>query len=228
MTVRLFLADDHQMFRQALCSLLHQQPDLEVVGQTGNGLDLVRLVCEAAPDVVCMDIRMPGIDGIALTGALQARLPQVKVVALSASCDPQHVHAMLQAGARAYVTKAEASDELLRAIRAVMGGQVYLCPDVATQVPTLAHRTRTDAVLGARERQVLRLVADGLTSAQIGAQLHIAASTVEVHRRNIMRKLNRRSVAALTRYVVDSERYALNTEKPVLRYAPREFIVVDQ
>lgn len=208
--VRVLLADDHQMFREALCHLLQSQPDMEVVGQTGDGMQVVDLARKTAPQIVCMDISMPGMDGAEVTRILRTVLPQVMVVALSAYSDQQYVLDMLNAGASGYVTKAEASDELLRAIRTVLSGRTYLCPDVAGVVTgALVGQggvARPTAVLGARERQVLKLVAEGCTSVQIADMLNIAPSTVEVHRRNIMRKLGRHSVAALTRYVVNNER----------------------
>jgi len=211
MKARVLLADDHRMLREALHLLLHDQPDLEVVAQTGSGLDVARLAHETLPHVVCMDIQMPGMDGIEATRTLLALLPSTKVVALSAHADTRYVLDMLGAGASAYVTKAEASEELLRAIRAVLRGRTYLCPDVAGLVASAASGRSTGtgapvAALGARERQVLKLVAEGHTSQAIGEKLFIAASTVEVHRRNIMRKLNLHSVAELTRYVVKNER----------------------
>jgi two-component system NarL family response regulator len=210
MKTRILLADDHQLFREALCHLLDTQPDLEVAGQVGNGLQVLEQARQTGAQVVCMDISMPGMDGTEVTRALLAALPGVKVVALSAYSDQQYVLDMLQAGAMAYVTKAEASDELLRAIRAVLQGRSYLCPDVAAVVTGAAvaqgGATPGSARLGARERQVLKLVAEGCTSNQIADLLHIAPSTVDVHRRNIMRKLNRHSVAELTRYVINNER----------------------
>jgi len=208
--VRVLLADDHQMFREALCHLLQSQPDMEVVGQAGDGMQVLDLARETDPQIVCMDISMPGMDGTEVTRKLRAALPKVKVVALSAYSDQQYVLDMLNAGASGYVTKAEASDELLRAIRTVLRGRTYLCPDVAGVVTGAlvgqGGPARPTAVLGARERQVLKLVAEGCTSGQIAEMLSIAPSTVEVHRRNIMRKLGRHSVAALTRYVVNNER----------------------
>ena len=210
MKTRILLADDHQLFREALCHLLDSQPDLEVAGQVGNGLQVLEQARLTGAQVVCMDISMPGMDGTEVTRSLLAALPQVKVVALSAYSDQQYVLDMLQAGAMAYVTKAEASDELLRAIRAVLQGRSYLCPDVAAVVTGAAvaqgGATPSAARLGARERQVLKLVAEGCTSNQIADLLHIAPSTVDVHRRNIMRKLNRHSVAELNRYVINNER----------------------
>lgn len=210
--VRIFLADDHQMFRDALCHLMSAQPDLLVVGQTGDGLQVLPLVRETEPDVVCMDIHMPGMDGIEVTRQLRATLPEVKVIALSTFTDERYVLDMLGAGANAYVTKDEASDELLRAIQTVQRGRTYLCPGVAGVVTDALLRqhgvVRGRVALAPRERQVLKLVAEGQTSGQIAQALHISASTVDVHRRNLMRKLELHSVAELTRYVLNNERDA--------------------
>ncbi|MDP2370610.1 response regulator [Rhodoferax sp.] len=210
MKLRIMLADDHQMFRDALCSLLHSSPELQVVAQTGDGLQVLSLARACAPHIVCLDIGMPGMNGVEVARALRAAMPQVKVIALSAFTDQRYVLDMLGAGACGYVTKAEASDELLRAIDAVRRGRTYLCPDVAGAVThALLHNGEAGPVpsaLGARERQVLQLVAEGYTSKQIGHKLHVASSTVDVHRRNIMRKLGLHGVAELTRYVVANER----------------------
>lgn len=207
--IRVLLADDHQLFRDALSHLLASQPDVQVVAQTGDGLQVLALARASAPHIVCMDIHMPGMDGIEVTRQLLAELSQVKVVALSAYADPGHVLGMMKAGASAYVTKAEASGELLLAIRAVQRGRTYLCPEVAGVVTgALCARTNASsnaARLGDREQEVLEHVARGWTSSQIAEHLHIAPSTVEVHRRNIMRKLNLHSVAELTRYVIYQE-----------------------
>lgn len=208
--VRVLLADSHQMFREALGHWLQSQPDMDVVGLTGDGMQVLELARRTAAQIVCMDPNLPGMEGAEVTRLLRTALPQVMVVTLSAYSDQQHVLDMLNAGATGYVTKAESMDELLRAIRTVVSGRTYLCPDVAGVVTgALVGKgggARPTAVLGARERQVLKLVAEGCTSSQIADMLNIAPSTVEVHRRNIMRKLGRHSVAALTRYVVNNER----------------------
>lgn len=212
MKTPILLADDHQLFREALRHLLDSQPDMVVAGQVGNGLQVLDQARACHAQVVCMDISMPGMDGTEVTRSLLAALPQVKVIALSAYSDQQYVLDMLQAGAVGYVTKAEASEELLRAIRAVLRGCTYLCPDVAGAVASAVTGQGAAGVsrarLGMRERQVLKLVAEGHTSGQIGEILSIAASTVDVHRRNIMRKLDLHSVAELTRYVIQNERAA--------------------
>jgi two-component system NarL family response regulator len=210
MTIRILIADDHQMVRELLCHVLQAEPDWEVVAQTGDGLQVIPLIQTTAPHVVCMDINMPGMNGIELTRSILQQWPLIKVVALSAYDDQRHVLDMLDAGASAYVTKLEASTEVLSAVRAVLRGRTYLCPDVSGVVTDVLkgrqRAPRNSVLLSERERQVLKGVATGFTSGQIAKQLSIAASTVEVHRRNIMRKLDRHSVAELTRYFMDNER----------------------
>ena len=194
------------MFRHALRALLAHEPDFEVVAEAANGNEVLAIAATQPVDLVCMDIAMPGMDGIEATRRLLATNPDIRVIGLSAFADRQFVIDLLNAGARGYITKAEAGDELLRAIHTVREGRTYLCPDVAATVTSaLLDRSGLYAAkprLTERERQVLRLIAEGLTSAQIGERLHIAASTVDVHRRNLMRKLDLHNVAELTRYAI--------------------------
>lgn len=208
MTLRVLLADDHQLFREALKLLLENEKDIAVVAETGDGTEVPRLVKEQAVDVVCMDVRMPGMNGIETTRRLMSNGSAIKIIGLSAYPDHEYVVEMIRAGASGYVTKSEASTELLRAIRSVMRNRVYLCPEVMDAVADVLHGnndgdpSRVANQLGPRERQVLQLVAEGCSSCQIGDRLHIATSTVEVHRRNIMRKLDLHNVADLTRYSI--------------------------
>lgn len=207
MSLRILLADDHQMFREALRLLLERNPDFEVVAETGDGLEVFRLARDTAPNIVCMDIDMPGLNGIEITRQVTSAFPSIKVIALSTFSDRGYVTDMLNAGAAAYVTKAAAGVELLRAIDAVRRNRSYLCPDATDAVKEAMldqgdEKPSPGIKLGAREVQVLQLVAVGLTSAQIAEQMDIALSTVEVHRRNIMRKLNVDSVVGLTRYAI--------------------------
>lgn len=207
MNLRILLADDHQMFREALRILLERNPDFEVVAETGDGLEVFALARETSPNIVCMDIDMPGLNGIEITRQITTALPLIKVIALSTFSDRGYVADMLNAGASAYVTKAAAGVELLRAIDAVSRNRSYLCPDATDAVKEAmsAQGDRKEPAgtkLGAREVQVLQLVAVGLTSVQIAERLEIALSTVEVHRRNIMRKLDVDSVVGLTRYAI--------------------------
>jgi DNA-binding NarL/FixJ family response regulator len=204
MSIRLLVVDDHQIFREALQRLLLSVTDILVVGQASTGAEVLELARTTAPAVVCMDINLPDISGIEVTRALRTALPKVKVVALSAYLEQRYVLEMLKAGASAYVTKSEGCDELLHAIRAAAQGRTYLSSDAADLVAgTLIDKSAGyyQKILGDREWQVLKLVADGLTSSTIASQLGIVTATVEVHRRNIMRKLDIHSVAELTRYV---------------------------
>jgi DNA-binding NarL/FixJ family response regulator len=204
MSIRLMLVDDHQIFREALQRLLLSVADIEVVGHASTGAEVLELTRATAPDVICMDINLPDVNGIEVTRTLRTSLPKVKVVALSAYLELHYVLEMLKAGASAYVTKTEGCDELLHAIRAAAQGRTYLSSDAAALVAgDLIDKSagRYVKAIGAREWQVLKLVADGMTSSAIADQLGIVTATVEVHRRNIMRKLDIHSVAELTRYV---------------------------
>lgn len=207
-TVRILLADDHQLFRDALRVMLEREATIQVVAETGDGLSVVPLAQDSLPDIVCMDISMPGMNGIETTRLLLASCPQIKVIGLSAFSDQRYIVEMLDAGATGYITKAAAGEQLLLAIRAVLAGRKYLCPDATTTMNrALNDRNKAPPAtpvsgLSARERQVLQLVAEGHTSGQIACLLEMAPSTVEVHRRNIMRKLDLHSVADLTKYAI--------------------------
>ena len=207
MSIRIVLADDHKMILAALRSLLEKEIDIAVVGEAGDGAALLELVERTAPDIAVVDVGMPGMNGIEATRRLLAARPVLKVIALSAYSDKRFVLEMLDAGAKGYLIKASAGDELPRAIRAIAQGQTYLCPEVAGTIVEAARGKSSPegnaaAKLGQREREVLALLAEGKSSSEIAARMHIAASTVEVHRRNIMRKLDLHSVAELTKYAI--------------------------
>lgn len=207
MKVRVLIADDHKMFRHALVHILAKEPNIEVVGEAGDGEELIVLAQNLAPDVVCMDISMPVIDGIDATQRLLAARPEIKVIGLSAYTDLYYVRKLMEAGAVGYVTKGESADEIVRAIKTVYNSrEKYWCPGVEAHDLSGAFGSAIQrssyAKLSYRERQVLRLVADGHSSTSIAQSLALASSTVEVHRRNIMRKLNLHSIADLTKYAI--------------------------
>ena len=209
MSIRTLLVDDHTMFRQALRVMLDLEEGIEVVGELGDGNKIVETVALLRPDVVTMDVSMPGVNGIEAMRALRAKHPQIKVVALSASNYKQFIIEMMGAGAMAYVVKSAAGDQLVYAINSAAKGKTYLCPESATLLvdsngldPGGATTPIESRRLARRETAVLQLLAQGKSSPQIGKLLHIASSTVDVHRRNIMRKLELHNVAELTKYAI--------------------------
>lgn len=203
---RVMLVDDHRMFLEALRSLLEKVPDLEVVGVAHDGTEVLPMARVTTPNIVCMDIGMPGMNGVEATRQLLAGFPGIKVIALSTHADHIYVTDMMKAGASGYVSKSEGGKELLRAIEAVSLNRTYWCPSATEALARTMNSAGTDAKavpsLGDRERQVLRLVAEGLSSTEIAARLSIASATVDVHRRNIMRKLGLHSAVELTRYAI--------------------------
>jgi two-component system NarL family response regulator len=202
--IRVLLVEDHRMVREALGEVLKKVPDIDVVGEAGNGRDALELATAVAPDVVVLDIRLPDMNGIEVAARLRDAGLAAKIVALSAFADKPFATAMVRAGASAYVTKSAAGTELVQAIRAVAEGKGYFSPEVAGALAAeLRDRpTGEGAPLARREREVLRLIAEGVRSLAIAEQLHVSVGTVEVHRRNIMRKLGLRTVADLTKHAI--------------------------
>ena len=216
MAIRIVIADDHTVLRLGLKTLLDMQPDMQVVGEVGDGLALVGVVRETMPDVAIMDVGMPNLNGIEATlEALQAH-PALKVVALSQFSDEQYVAGMLEAGARGYLLKTCDFEELASAVRTVMDGKVYLTPGVQGTVLDgyIEHlkqgTAEPAAILSHRERQVLTLLAEGLATKAIGQRLNLGERTVETHRRQIMDKLDMHSVPELTKYAIRQGLTSLN------------------
>jgi len=205
MKVRVLLVEDHRMVREALRDVLIRDADVEVVGEAGNARDALELARTAKPDVVVLDINLPDLNGVEVAARLKESGNRARIIVLSAFADKRFVKAMLRAGACAYVTKSAAGTELVRAIRAVAAGHGYFSPEVAGTVATEIHNQSPagDApILTRREGEVLRLIAEGVRSPSIGEQLHVSVATVEVHRRNIMRKLGLHTVADLPQYAI--------------------------
>jgi len=206
-TTTVLLADDHNVMRQGLRRLLEGTDGIRVVGEVADGREAVRVAKENRPDVVVMDVSMPGLNGVEATRQIRAALPKTKVLALSVHTDGQFVTEMLKAGATGYLLKTCVVDELVLAIRAVNSGKVHLGPEIG---PVLAETyigksagTDTPGVsLTRRQRETLQLIAEGLTTKQIALKFARSAKTVEMHRRHLMNKLNLHSVADLTKYAV--------------------------
>lgn len=208
MSVRVILADDHRIMRQGLRALLESEHDIEVVDEADNGRRTVQLAREMRPDVIVMDLTMPDLNGIEATRQIVADDPGIKVLALSMHSDKRFVAGVLGAGASGYLLKDCALEELVRAIRVVVAGQVYLSPGIAgVMVEGYVREATADelpmfSALTPREREVLQLIAEGKTTKEIASVLTVSVKTVETHRQQIMNKLDIHSVAELTKYAI--------------------------
>ena len=206
--MQVLLADDHQILRAGLKSLLEARRDIEVVAEADNGRDTVALARKLNPDVVVMDVAMPDMNGVEATRKISQLASSVSVLALSGHSDGVYVKGMLEAGARGYLLKDAAADELITALTTVNAGRLYVSPSVTdTLVGDYLRRVKGELgpdpqMLSTREREVLQLVAEGQSSAQIAETLHLSGRTVESHRKRIMDKLALRSVAELTKYAI--------------------------
>ena len=208
MTIRVILADDHRILREGLKTMLETQPDVEVIGEAENGRDARDLAGELAPDIVIMDIGMPGLNGVEATRQIVSRFPGVRVLALSMHSDKRFVSEVLRAGACGYLLKDSAFEELARALEAVARGQTYLSPAISGLViDGFVSRSRSDShgaadLLTPREREVLQLIAEGASTKDVANHLHISAKTASTHRQHIMGKLDMHSVSELTKYAI--------------------------
>lgn len=206
--IRIILVDDHTMVRQALRVVLEQDRGMQVVAEAGDGETAMQIVDELTPDVVVMDIGMPGQSGIETTRRMLAKHPEIKVLALSTYLDRRIVQQMLDVGASGYIVKSAAGGELKQGIRSVVQGRHYLCAEVAALVADSMRSPRSTSTrdihrpLSRRELQVATLLAEGKTAPDIANELHISPSTVDVHRRNLMRKLELHNVVDLTKYAI--------------------------
>ena len=207
--IRVLIADDHTILREGIRSLLKMYDDIEVVGEAGDGWEAVEKVVQLSPDIVLMDIAMPGLGGLEATLEIRKRSPDTKVLVLTQYDDSEYVHRFLKAGVSGYVLKKVAGTELVAAIRAVQGGSSFLSPQIAgtviegylkgqelTEVED-AYERLTD-----REKQVLKLVAEGYSNSEIASMLSLSVKTVMGHRENVMEKLGIHSRTELIKYAI--------------------------
>jgi DNA-binding NarL/FixJ family response regulator len=208
MATKILLADDHKMFRQGLCSLLKGRSDMEVVGEAEDGATAVRLAHELKPDIIVMDINMPGMDGIDAARRIIPEMPDVKLVALSTFLKKAFILEMLKAGALGYILKDQAFDELIKAVKTVISGDTYLSTKVASIIVDDYVQGQTgkcasaEKTLTPREREVLKFLAEGKSSKQIAMIINLSIKTVDACRRRIMQKLKIDSIAALVKYAI--------------------------
>lgn len=202
------LAEDHQVVRQGLRALLEAEGDFAVLGEAGNGIEASQLVERLQPDLLVVDLMMPGLNGLEVTRQVSARSPRTRVVILSMHAAEGYVLEALRNGAAGYVLKDSSSSDFVRALREVSAGRRYLSPPLSERViEAYVQRAQESGLdpydtLTAREREVLQLAAEGRTSAEAGELLSISPRTVETHRRNLMRKLGLHGQADLIRYAL--------------------------
>lgn len=205
--IKLLVVDDHKIMREGLISMLRNEPEVEVVGEAKNGREAVLFAQKLKPGVVIMDISMPDMNGMDAARRITSGPDGVKVIALSIYADRRFVIGMTQAGATGYLLKECAFEELLCAIRAVARGQAYFCPAVANlMIEEVLEKDRAGGsrsrLLSSREREVLQLLAEGMSTKEIAEHLNMSVKTAESHRRQIINKTGVRSVAALTKYAI--------------------------
>jgi len=207
---RLLIADDHTLLRAGLCSLLSQDPDIEIVGEAANGRDAIQLVGALSPHLVIMDLNMPGMNGLEAIVDIKRRFPETRVLVLTIHKTEEYIHESLRAGADGYVLKDATHDELRVAVRSILNGKSYLSPDISGKVingylgtgSNVNGSTSWDK-LTHREREVLKLVAEGHQNKYIAEFFSLSVKTVEKHRSNLMKKLDLHNTSKLTAYAIE-------------------------
>lgn len=202
---RVLIVEDHHILRQGLCAMVTALPDFDIVGEAKDGKEAVRQAVTLQPDLILMDLSLPRMTGIEATAQIKGRLPRIRIIALTAFKSDEYVHEALRAGVDGYVMKDASYEELLAALRNVMAGKKFLSPDVSGQlVNTFLHRGTTPRPvspwekLTARERGILKLIAEGRTNRSTAEFLNVSPKTVEKHRGNLMRKLGLCNIGELT------------------------------
>ena len=208
--IRIVLAEDHTILREGLRALLSANPKFQIVGEAADGREAVRSVEKLGPDLVMMDLSMPRMTGMDAIREIKRRYPETKIIALTVHKTEEYLRTTLQAGANAYVLKDATHDELLLAIENVLEGKTFLSPGVSEKVIEgyLAEKgsrvpTSVSELLSQREREVLKLIAEGYKNKEIAGDLCISLKTVEKHRANLMKKLDLHNAAALTAYAIE-------------------------
>jgi DNA-binding NarL/FixJ family response regulator len=206
---RILIVDDHTLLRAGLRALLAQDPALEIIGESGNGRDAIRAVGQLSPHLVLMDLTMPGMNGIEAITEIKRRYPEVRVLVMTLHKTEEFIHASLQAGADGYILKDATHDEFQVAIRSVLQGKTYLSMDVSGKVVSgylgggKSTGTGVFSTLTHREREILKLVAEGKSNKEMAEFLCLSVKTVEKHRSNLMTKLDVHNAAGLTAYAIE-------------------------
>ncbi len=206
MNLRVFITDDHTILREGVRLILARLPGIEVVGESGDGLDALQQIEKLKPDLTILDISLPSLSGVELARKLRKYVPDMKILVLSRHDSPEYVEQLVKLGIHGYVLKEEAGSDLIKAVEVIQKGQTYLSPRITSQLVTGFDTPRSGKdpfqILSNREREILKLVAEGKSNVKIGKELLISPRTVKVHRANIMKKLNVHKVADLVKYAI--------------------------
>jgi len=208
MSVTILLADDHQVVRQGLRALLEAEPEFQIIGEAGDGLETMRLVERFKPQVLILDLMMPGVNGLEVTRQIHQRFPETAIVVLSMHSNEAYVLEALRNGAAGYVLKETGITDLVRAVREALAGRRYLSPPLSARaIDSYVQKAQAATLdpyetLTTREREVLQLAAQGLTNAEIANRLSISPRTAETHRTNLMRKLELHTQIDLIRFAL--------------------------
>ena len=202
MSIKVLLVDDHAILRDGLRLLIESQPDMEVVGEAGNGQTAIDKALKLRPDVIIMDVAMPDMNGIEASSQILAETPDVKILALSMHSDREYVMDMVKVGVSGYMEKECVADELIRAIHTVVANETYLTPKIATIVVSEHVNDHSLNALTNKEIKVLRLLADGSSTRAISDKFDVNIKTIEAHRRRIMQKLQIDNFAELLKYAI--------------------------
>ena len=212
--IRLLIVDDHPVVRKGIIASLAQEPNIQIVGEAADGVQALRMARELQPDIMLTDIDLPEKNGLIVTETIRKEIPSIRVLILSMHTNTDYVLRIVQSGASGYVLKGGTTDDLVRAIETVNGGEAFFSPEVArTALNQFVRGNSTGGTLStltAREREVLIQIADGLSNKEIAGQLGVGVRTVETHRERIMKKLNIHSVAGLTKFALSQGLISLN------------------
>jgi two-component system, NarL family, response regulator NreC len=218
MRTRIVIADDHKIGREGLRALFKSEDDIEVIGEADDKESLLRVTQKLSPDIVFLSLGIPGLNGIEATRQMLAAMPTLRVIGLAPTADGQFVRELLAAGSAGFITWRNGFTDFLAAIRSVMAQRTYLSPDVAQIMmdqyvlrPRMDPREMDNPALTPREREVLQLVAEGMSTKEVAAQLELSTKTVDMHRQHIMGKLKLHSVAELTKYAIREGLTALHS-----------------
>ena len=214
--IKILVADDHPVVRKGLQSCLSRQERLKIVGEASDGDEALKKTRELSPDVVLMDISMPGMNGLAVTEVLRKDHPDVKVLVLSVHNNKDYIFRIIQAGAHGFISKEAPPDQLLQAIESVYSGEPFFSPEIAkaalNQLVSSGGKKDPFAQLTSREREVLVLIAEGQSNKEIATKLGIGVRTIETHRERIMRRLDIHSVAGLTKFAIANGMISIDGE----------------